>query len=163
MSFEELFREGDGRDEHARASLPYAVRVPERERRAALAQMLEDAGFACVVRENGFPVLYVNFTLRRYGRNIRPCASASINPGLMTEAEFRNLFRRYQEDEAFRARLSDHFLESLERRRRGILKDIERDARESGGRDTAFQQCCRKRLAELEQNYLAHAQANAAE
>lgn len=78
-------------------SLPYAVRIPDKAERADLERILNDAGFSCVVHENEYPVMYVNFTLKRYGRNVKACRSSTVNETLLTKEQFlTDIFAKYQ-------------------------------------------------------------------
>lgn len=90
--------------------LPYAVRIPEPEKRAELEKVPDADGLKGVVWENTYPVMYVNFTLKRYGRNVKACGSASINGELMTQAQFmENIYSRYKSDPAFREGVCDNY------------------------------------------------------
>ena len=74
--------------EPSQRSLPYSIMIRSPEQRKIFEEMLRKDGFECVVPENGYPCMYVNFTLKRYGRSVKPCASGSINAEPMTQEEF---------------------------------------------------------------------------
>lgn len=91
-------------------SLPYAIHMPELQERQELEQRLLADGFQCVVHENTHPVMYVNFTLKRFGRNIKACGASSINPILMTKAQFDNeIYAKYKKEPTFRRTLENNY------------------------------------------------------
>ena len=50
--------------------------------------------------------MYVNFTLKRYGRNVAPAGSTSMNQNLMTEEEFmERVYLPWKRDEHTRIAL----------------------------------------------------------
>ena len=91
-------------------SLPYAVLVPDLEARKEFEEILRADGFECVISENGNICMYVNFTLKRYGRCPKACKASSINDEPMPLDVFmRDIYTRYHEDEAFRKELEQSF------------------------------------------------------
>ena len=82
--------------EPSRRSLPYSIIIRSPEQRKMFEEMLRKDGFQCVVSENGYPCMYVNFTLKRYGRSMKPCASGSINAKPTTQEEFMDqIYSKY--------------------------------------------------------------------
>ena len=113
----ELYYENYYSNRKGYCSLPYAIRIPDRERRAAFGAMLKEEGFQCVVGENEYPVMYVNFTLKRYGRNVKACGSSAMNKELLTEEQFMTeIFARYKNDAEFRAKLENNYYESAKKK-----------------------------------------------
>lgn len=70
-------------------TLPYSILIQEREKREELEKVLLDNGFECVVYENGYPLMYVNLTLKRFGRNEKACGSSTINHAPMSLDQFK--------------------------------------------------------------------------
>ncbi|MGM9670668.1 MAG: hypothetical protein ACI3XD_03735 [Oscillospiraceae bacterium] len=130
-------------------SLPYAVRIPERNDRASLEAVLTCAGFRCVVHENGYPVMYVNFTLRRYGRSVKACSSGKINEKLMNKEQFLELFHRYKSEGDFHNKLSNNYKESSELELRQLKQCLEINRRK-GRNDASLQQFIENRIAKME-------------
>lgn len=94
-------------------SLPYAIQIPDKEDRLVIEEILNEDGFKCAVHENGYPVMYVNFTLRRYGRSVKPCKSSCINEKLLTKEQFlNNIYKRFKEDPSFQKSLCSNYAES---------------------------------------------------
>ena len=105
-------------------SLPYAVMVRSPEDRKKFEESLRSDGFECVVGENSYPCMYVNFTFKRYGRSVKPCKSSAINDEPMPLDVFmRDIYTRYQKDEAFRKELENNYLLSAQK---SLEKSIER-------------------------------------
>lgn len=105
-------------------SLPYAVMVCSPDERRKFEEILRSDGFECVVGENSHPCMYVNFTLKRYGRSVKACKSSAINDEPMPLDVFmRDIYNRYQKDEAFRKELENNYLLSA---RKSLEKSIER-------------------------------------
>lgn len=91
-------------------SLPFAILIPDPERRREFERMLLSDGFQCVVAENEYPYMYVNFTLKRYGRNVKACRSNSINKEAMTEQKFlRKVYRYWKRSIWVRKMLEDNY------------------------------------------------------
>ena len=94
-------------------SLPYAVRIPDKQKRREFEDMFQRDGFECVVGENGYPCMYVNFTLKRYGRSVKPCSSGAVNPEPMTlEAFMRDVYEEYHRDAEFGKKPENNYLQS---------------------------------------------------
>ena len=91
-------------------SLPFAVMIRDKARRKVLEEMLDADGFRRVVWENEYPCMYVNFTLKRYGRNVAPAGSAAINKIPMTEQEFmERVYLPWKRDENIRLLLENNY------------------------------------------------------
>ena len=69
--------------------LPYSVLIYEQEKREELEKLLLDNGFRCVVYENGYPLMFVNLPLKRFGRNVKACGSSAINKTPMSYEDFK--------------------------------------------------------------------------
>lgn len=129
MCFQELYYKNykekcNGRYWEDPESLPYAVMVRSLEDRRKFEEILRSDGFECVVCENSYPCMYVNFTLKRYGRSVKPCKSLAINDEPMPlEVFMRDIYTRYQKDEAFRKELENNYLLSAQK---SLEKSIER-------------------------------------
>ena len=96
-----------------RISYPYSVRIPDIEERLEFEDMLENDGFECVIHENGYPVIYVNFTLKRFGNAVKAASSGSINRTLLEKEEFINkLYIPYMTNPTVRALLSNNYAQS---------------------------------------------------
>ena len=95
-----------------RISYPYSVRIPDVEERIAFEEMLERDGFECVVHENGYQVLYVNFTLKRFGNAVKAAASGCIGPLYEKDDFMENVYTPYMTSPAARAILTNNYAQS---------------------------------------------------
>ena len=96
-----------------RISYPYSIRIPDIEERIAFEDMLERDGFECVSHENGYPVVYVNFTLRRFGNAVKAVSSSSINRELLDKDSFlKNLYIPFMTNPTARSLLSNNYAQS---------------------------------------------------
>ncbi len=95
-----------------RISYPYAVRITDIEERIAFEKMLERYGFDCVIQENGYQVVYVNFTLKRFGNAVKPVYSGCIGH-IYEKAEFMDkAYIPYTTNPTARAILSNNYAQS---------------------------------------------------
>lgn len=136
-------------------SLPYAIRIPDKTDRIAFAGMLDNDGFRCVNPVNVYFVMYVNFTLRRYGSCEKACASTSINRELLSKDQFlTDIYKRYMEDAAYREMLCNNYAESASIEIDSCKKDLQLNT-ERGSANEKYKEhvkdCitrCTKQLAE---------------
>lgn len=77
-------------------SLPYGFLVKDVNDRRKIDAMLDNVGFECVVRENSYPLVLVNFTLKRYGRIPKACSTSMINDVPYTLEQFFSLLDKYK-------------------------------------------------------------------
>ncbi len=112
-----------------RLSYPYAVRIPDKEKRVEFEKMLANEGFECVVHENGYPVVYVNLTLKRFGNAVKAAASGTIDGGKLHERDefVENIYNRYQTDESFRKSESNNYALSAALSILGAIRGIARN------------------------------------
>lgn len=109
-------------------SLPYSVIIRDREERATFEKMLRQDGFECVVGENGHCCMYVNFTLKRYGRNVKACGSASINSQPLSKAEFmEKVYLSWQKNTKARKEMENNFVLSAQISLRETERILERN------------------------------------
>ncbi len=96
-----------------RISYPHSVRIPDVEERIKFEKMLERDGFDCVVGENGYPVIYVNFTLKRFGNAVKAASSGCINRTLFEKDEFmKKVYTPYMTNASVRAILGNNYVQS---------------------------------------------------
>ena len=131
-------------------SLPFAVGIRDRERRAKFEEMLHEDGFQCVVWENGHGCMYVNFTLKRYGRNVAPAGSAAINKIPMTEEEFmERVYLPWKRDEHIRIALEHNYEVSARIELESWKRILERNT-DTGRPDGFFTEYAEKKIRRYE-------------
>jgi len=107
-------------------SLPFSVMIYSKEERKLFENMLREDGFGCVVWENECPCMYVNFTLKRYGRNTKACGSATINDQPLTKAEFmEKVYLPWRQDPETKKKLEENFVLSAQISLWRTEKDLE--------------------------------------
>ena len=119
MQFLHLYYEdypaGDNPEKH-RLSYPYAVIIRDKDERAEFAEMLERDGFKRVTFEHGISVMYVNFTLKRFGYAVKAVSSGTIDNDLHEKSEFmENIYSRYKSDESYQQDLENNYALSAAR------------------------------------------------
>ncbi len=107
-----------------RISYPYSVRIADVEERIAFEEMLERDGFECAVHENGYPVLYVNFTLKRFGNAVKAAASGCIGPLYEKDDFMENVYTPYMTSPSARAILTNNYAQSAALSLSGSLKRL---------------------------------------
>lgn len=109
--FMELFYQNySKKGDDAFVSLPYSVLIREQKERESFEQILLQDGFQCVVGENTYPLMYVNFTLKRFGRNVKACGSSTINKVPFSKDTFLSeIYLKYKTDSAFRMDLENNW------------------------------------------------------
>ena len=137
--FHEVYPPGDDPKKN-RKTYPYAVIIRDKEERAEFAEMLLNDGFERVTYECGISVMYVNFTLKRFGNAVKAVSSGTIDGELHEKDEFmENIYNRYKTDEAFRKQLSNNYALSAALRIVGAVKGILRNSNCSDRRYIQFE------------------------
>lgn len=77
-------------------SLPHGFFIREETLRREMDAALDREGFQCVCGENGYPLVLVNFTLKRYGRIPKAAGTATINDVDYTYDQFISLLEKFR-------------------------------------------------------------------
>ena len=107
-----------------RISYPYSVRIPDVEERIAFEEMLKRDGFECVIHENGYQVIYVNFTLKRFGNAVKAAASSCIGPLCEKDDFMESVYTPYMTSPFARAILTNNYAQSAALSLSGSLKRL---------------------------------------